>query len=70
MFYHCRKLKTLNLNNWNIIKGNDFRHMFNSCGNLDLSFTDDWKISPEAQVEMMFHNCNYKPKWYKKFIKG
>ena len=44
--------------------------MFNSCDNLDLSFTDDWEISPEAQVEMMFHNCNYKPKWYKKFIKG
>lgn len=65
VFYHCKKLKTLNLNNWKFANGNDFRLMFHSCINLDLSFTDDWKIPPKAQTEEMFKNCDYAPKWYK-----
>lgn len=65
MFYQCKKLKTLNLNNWKFTNGYDFRFMFNNCINLDLSFTDDWRIPPEAKTEEMFDNCGYIPKWYK-----
>lgn len=65
MFYHCKKLKTLNLNNWEFTNGYDFRYMFYGCINLDLSFTDDWDIPPEAETEEMFDNCKYIPKWYK-----
>ena len=64
MFFNCKNLKSLNVNNWDVNQCKHFELMFSECSQLRSLNLSNWKVSPEAIFTGMFLECTSLEKVY------
>ena len=57
MFYHCPRLKVLDISHYNTLAVKDTSHMFDSCINLRWLNISEWNLPLTIKTDCMFMNC-------------